>query len=274
MLLRVSLLILLLGCNVSFAGLFSDSNARERIDVLDQQMQAMEARIVGIEDILKNQALLELYSQIEAFRVELGQLRGQIEVLNEENKLLKKQQKDFYIDLDSRLRQVEPESHEPSLSLSSSPDETLPPAAVGVVVSPSAQQAPAAATQPASEAEREAYHASYNLFREGDYTGAITQFENFLKRYPNSQLAPGAAYWIGNAYYALRDFGAAINAQQIVIENYPNSSKAPDAMLNIASNQAEMGEISAAKKTLENLIAKYPNSDAAGKAKSRLANLR
>src|SRR5690606_35276762 len=168
---------------------------------------------------------------------------------NEENTLLKKQQKDFYIDLDSRLRQVEPESHEPSLSLSSSPDETLPPAAVSIVVSPSAQQAPAA-TQPASEAEREAYHASYNLFREGDYTGAITQFENFLKRYPNSQLAPGAAYWIGNAYYALRDFGAAINAQQKVIENYPNSSKAPDAMLNIASNQSEMSELSAARKTL------------------------
>jgi tol-pal system protein YbgF len=171
------------------------------------------------------------------------------------------------------LRQVEPESHEPPLSLSSSPEETLPPAAVGVVMTPSAQQA-SAATQPASEAEREAYHASYNLFREGNYTGAITQFESFLKHYPNSQLAPGAAYWIGNAYYALRDFGAAINAQQKVIENYPNSSKAPDAMLNIASNQSEMGEISAARKTLENLIAKYPNSDAAGKAKGRLANLR
>ena len=270
MLLRVSLLILLLSCNASFASLFSDSNARERIEVLDQQMQAMEARIVGIEDILKNQALLELYNQIEAFRVELGQLRGQIEVLNEENKLLKKQQKDFYIDLDSRLRQVEPESHEPPLSLSSSPEEA--PAAAGVVVTPSPQQAPA--TRPASGAEREAYHASYNLFREGNYTGAITQFESFLKHYPNSQLAPGAAYWIGNAYYALRDFGAAINAQQKVIENYPNSSKAPDAMLNIASNQAEMGEISAARKTLENLIAKYPNSDAAGKAKGRLANLR
>ena len=204
MLLRVFLLILLLGCNVSFASLFSDSNARERIEVLDQQMQAMEARIVGIEDILKNQALLELYNQIEAFRVELGQLRGQIEVLSEENKLLKKQQKDFYIDLDSRLRQVEPESHEPSLSLSSSPEEVPPPVAAGVVVTPSLQQAPV--TRPASEAEREAYHASYNLFREGNYTGAITQFE-LSETLPNFT-STRRCVLIGNAYYALRDFGA------------------------------------------------------------------
>lgn len=266
MLVRVSVLIFLLGCNVSYASLFSDSNARERIEILHKQIQEMEARIVNMEEVLKNQALLDLYNQIEAFRIELGQLRGQIEVLNEENKLLKKQQRDFYLDLDSRLRQGEPVSHEPLNDSNASPGVTLPSAGVAVAAS--------AATQPASMSERDAYNASYHLFKEGDYTGAITQFESFLKLYPNSSLAPGAAYWIGNAYYALRDFRAAISAQQKVVENYPDSAKAPDAMLNIASNQLELAEVPAAKKTLENLISKYPTSEAAEKAKRRLTNLR
>lgn len=266
MLVRASVLIFLLGCNVSYAGLFSDSNARERIEILHKQMQEMEARIANMEEVLKSQALFDLYNQIEAFKIELGQLRGQIEVLNEENKLLKKQQRDFYIDLDSRLRQDESVPHEPSSDTNSSPEVALPSAAVEIAAN--------AAAQPASMSERDDYNASYHLFREGDYTGAITQFESFLKRYPNSSLAPGAAYWIGNAYYALRDFRAAISAQQKVIEYYPDSAKAPDAMLNIASNQLELAEVPAAKKTLENLISKYPASEAAEKAKRRLSNLR
>lgn len=266
MLVRASVLIFLLGCNVSYAGLFSDSNARERIEILHKHMQEMEVRITSMEEVLKNQALLDLYNQIEAFRIELGQLRGQIEVLNEENKLLKKQQRDFYLDLDSRLRQDESDSHEPSINFNSSPEVTLPSANVEVAAS--------AVVQPTSMSERDTYNASYHLFKEGDYTGAITQFESFLKHYPNSNLAPGAAYWIGNAYYALRDFRAAISAQQKVIEDYPDSAKAPDAMLNIASNQLELAEVPAAKKTLENLISKYPSSEAAEKAKRRLTNLR
>lgn len=266
MLARASILIFLLSCNVSFAGLFSDSTARERIEVLDGQMQAMEARLISMEEVLKNQSLLDLYNQIEAVRIELGQLRGQIEILNEENKLLKKQQRDFYIDLDSRIRQDEPVSDEPSLDLDSPPDVTAPPAAVTPRVD--------AVVPPTDVSERDAYNRSYHLFTEGDYRGAIAKFEDFLERYPSSNLAPGAAYWIGNAHYALRDFKTAISAQQKVIENYPNSSKAPDAMLNIASNQLEMAEVPASKKTLENLIAKYPNSEAAEKAKRRLANLK
>lgn len=274
MLVRASILLFLFSCNVSFAGLFDDAHAREQIEVLQKQVQEMEVRIVNMEEALKNQAILELYTQIEAFKIELGKLHGQIEILNEENKLLKKQQKDFYLDLDNRLKQVEPASHNTSISLDS-PPETM------ITTTPSSTT-PASGTssvaqpkdQPTDISERDAYNVSYNLFKEGDYSGAITQFENFLTRYPASNLAPGAAYWIGNAYYALRDFSSAIRAQQKVIENYPNSGKAPDAMLNIASSQMEMAEVTAAKTTLQNLITKYPNSEAAEKAKRRLANLK
>ncbi|SDY87791.1 tol-pal system protein YbgF [Nitrosomonas sp. Nm58] len=267
MFVRASILLFLFSCNVSFAGLFDDAQAREQIELLNKQIQEMEARIGSMEETLKNQAILELYSQIEAFKIELGKLHGQIEILSEENKLLKKQQKDFYIDLDGRLRQVEPASHDTPISLDSPPHAPLPAATtVTAGASPVAQ--------PTDMSERDAYNTSYNLFKEGDYSGAIAQFENFLKRYPTSNLAPGATYWIGNAYYALRDFRAAINTQQKVVELYPNSSKAPDAMLNIASSQLEMAEVPAAKKILQNLITKYPNSEAAEKAKRRLTSLK
>ena len=255
---------LLLVSKPSLAGLFDDEKAREQIDLLQKQTQAMEARIAGMEELLKSNALIEIYSQVEGFKTELGKLTGQIEVLTEENKLLRKQQKDFYLDLDNRLNQVE--------SGGSRDSGTVP---LGEPDSSTALSSEIETTaQSVGVSEREAYQAGYNLFREGDYLAAISHFDQFLKQYASSGLAPGAAYWIGNAHYALRNFNEAISAQQRVIDHYPKSTKAPDALLNIASSQLEIPDVSAAKKTLENLIQKYPNSEAAGKAKKRLASLK
>jgi tol-pal system protein YbgF len=127
--------------------------------------------------------------------------------------------------------------------------------------------------RPPDARENSAYESAYNLFRSGDYSGAILQFETFLEHYPVSSLAPGASYWIGNASYVLRDFQKAINTQKRLIRAYPDSGKVPDALLNIASSQQGMEDDTAAKVTLTDLIAKHPFSDAAQKAKRRLDNL-
>ncbi|WP_292993856.1 tol-pal system protein YbgF [Nitrosomonas sp.] len=299
MLIRVFLLLLLLSCNVSYASLFGDNEAREQITALRKQVSEMEARIAKMEQALNSQALLELYAQVETLGLELGKLNGQIEMLSNDNALLQKRQRDFYIDLDNRLRQIE----QPGKKSSSAPaapasfsDSTsvkeqsaAPPQAGGVVPETSSSDGTATSSAsgtsdstvvsanelaPAGPAENSAYKEAYDLFKNGEYANAIAQFESFLGNYPQSNLAPGAAYWIGNARYALRDYQLAIDAQRKLISTYPDSSKVPDAFLNIASSQQEMGDSKASKHTLENLLAKYPNSDAAKKAKQRLANIK
>ena len=83
-----------------------------------------------------------------------------------------------------------------------------------------------------------------------------------------------AQYWIGNAYYALRDYKMAIAAQQKLLASWPDSQKAPDALLNIASSQAEMGQTRMARESLQELLKKYPGTPAADQAKQRLAGKR
>ena len=112
--------------------------------------------------------------------------------------------------------------------------------------------------------------AALDLFKRGDYQGAIAGFGTFVKTYPRSALAPSAQFWIGNAQYARRDYRASINTQRQLLKDYPDNSKAPDALLNIASAQADMGDNAAARRTLEELIAKYPKSDAGARARQRL----
>lgn len=292
MLIRALCLLLLVTSSASYAGLFGDDKAREQITELRQQVEALETRIAEMEEVLKSEALLELYTQVETLGLELGRLRGQVEILSNDNASLQKRQKDFYIDLDSRLRKIEdPDAPLPTYSDLSDPtgtdigiDSSLStPSEQKMENGPSSQAMPAETEQqtlaaaipnqdlePAGPTEKQTYEEAYQLFINGDFAGAQTQFEQFLNQYPQSELAPGAAYWIGNAHYALRNFQDAVNAQRNLINRYPDSSKVPDALLNIASSQSEMADNQAAQKTLEKLVAQYPFSEAAEKAKLRL----
>jgi len=299
MLIRAFLLLVLLSSSVSHAALFGDDEAREQINALRQQVKEMEARIAKMEQALNSQALLELYSKVETLEQELGKLNGQIEMLSNDNALLQKRQRDFYIDLDNRLRAIEqpdkraPSAHPapkntPHSMVEPQPEEqraAAPPADAAAEPQYSAGTDSAAAADSVSSAvneaapadgatENSAYKAAYDLFKNGEYANAIAQFESFLENYPQSSLAPGAAYWIGNARYALRDYQLAIDAQKKLISKYPTSNKVPDAYLNIATSQLEMGDSKASKHTLESILAKYPQSDAAKKAKQRLANIK
>ena len=100
------------------AGLFDDDEARrqiaaekQRIDEvrseLKAQQQAVDARINKVEEALKSQALLDLFTQIEALKLEMTKLRGQIEVLNNNVENTSKRQRDMYLDLDTRVRRFE-----------------------------------------------------------------------------------------------------------------------------------------------------------------------
>jgi tol-pal system protein YbgF len=290
------ILLLLICSNSSYAGLFDDEEARRQITEqqaligkLRTQDQALDARIAKLEELLSNQPLLELHNQIEALRLDLNKLQGQIEVLVNENELNQKRQKDFYIDLDSRLRRVEQSggsaaSEKASQSTAGGLNDTaesdaeaavyVPPVAADYRASAGEKGEKAGKGERGESEESRAYESAYNLFKTARYQDAISQFNKFLKNYPGSSLAPSAHYWIGNSYYALRDFKNAIIAQEKLISTFPDSAKAPDAMLNIASSQQEMNKKPEAKKTLENIIRKYPGSDAADKAKRRLASLK
>jgi tol-pal system protein YbgF len=184
-------------------------------------------------------------------------------VLANENQQLQKRQRDFYLDLDSRMKRLE-----------GGPAATAPaPATIEPVPAAPAQPA-RVPTKDDQAREMKAYDAASNLFRRNDFRSAIDAFRAFVKDYPDSQLAANAGYWIGISYANLRDYRNALTAQQDILARFPQSPKAPDAMLAIAAIQSEQGDAGSARNTLEDIIARYPGSEAAGKARTRLSALR
>lgn len=247
------------------AGLFDDDEARRRIEALRQELAQQgrdnEARIARLEESIRNIGVIELVRQLEQIHGEMARLRGSLEVLANENQQIQKRQRDFYLDLDSRLKRLEGGG----ATAATTPPEALASAAPAASAAP-----PRAPTREEQAREVKAYDAASNLFRRNDFPSAIDAFRAFVKDYPASQLAANAHYWIGISYANMRDYRAALKAQEEVLAKYPQSSKAPDALLAIAAIQSEQGDSGSARNTLEDIIARFPGSEAAGKARTRL----
>jgi tol-pal system protein YbgF len=267
----------------AYAGLFDDEEARRRIELLRQELAKQgndnEARIARLEESIRNIGVVELLRTLEELNAEIARLRGQVEVLANESQQVQKRQRDFYLDLDSRLKRLEGASTAPAGPApgAAAPAGSAPPA--GAPSPPAAAGdfgpgPPKVASREDQAREVKAYDAASNLFRRNDFASAIDAFKAFLKDYPSSQLASNANYWIGISYANMRDYPRALAAQGDLLNRYPQSAKAPDAMLAIAAIQAEQGDNGSARNTLEDIIARYPLSEAAGKARTRLAALR
>jgi tol-pal system protein YbgF len=240
---------------VARAALFDDDEARRQIGRLKTQIEssqkAVEERLSAVGERLSQMdaagrdRAVDLAQLIDALKQDMAKLRGQIEVLVNQTENLDRRQKDLYADLDNRLRKIEQAQAQIQDKLGQGERDAT--------------------------AEKQAYEAALNQFKVGNYQMAITGFQSFVANFPNSQFAPNAQYWTGNAHFQMRDYKAAIAAQKKVISVWPDNPKAPDAMLDMASYQAEMGDNKSARETLGALIKKYPPSPAAEKAKQRLA---
>ncbi len=274
------------------AGLFDDDEARKSIRQLTEKIEAQsrenDTRFLKLDESIKGLGIIQLLNQIEALNGEIARLRGQIEVLANQSEQLQKRQKDFYLDIDTRLRVLEggnaPSSANANLQSAITPSATSvmgTPANGGLTTSLSSPVASAGlpASPVATEAvsrdrENRAYDVGSAAFRRGDFAAAMRAFQTFIADFPQSQLTSNAVYWVGLAQFNLKDFREARVSQESLIKRYPDSSKVPDALLVIASIHAETGDAGLARNTFEDIIAKYPTSDAAAKARTRLSGIR
>jgi tol-pal system protein YbgF len=250
----------------------------------------------GISHAQQGNQMLEMLQQLTRLEAEVRQLRGQVEQLSHENRRLKSQQNDLYVDLDQRIRAIEsagPATPAGQLSiepvLTPTPGQFAAPAAAAPTViqatpslaSPAAPgqagqagtgTAPAAPVDPVRE--QADYKAAFNLLKVGKYKEAIVSFSDFLKKYPSGSYASNAQYWLGEANYVTRQFPMALQEFQKVVTRYPESRKLPDAMLKIGYIYYELKQSDDARRVLTELKQKYPGKTAARLAENRLQRMK
>lgn len=191
-----------------------------------------------------SQALWDIYSQIEALQQEVGQLRGMIESQRNEIDLMRKQQRDRYLDLDRRLS-MSGQKQDPDSEIENVPSSPNDSASL--------------------KAEKDAYKAAQAYVKSKDLEKAEVELKNFIKRYPKGDYAPHAYYWLGLVQMALPQpkLDDAKKNFETLLKNYPDHSKVPATMFKLGTLYDVKGDKKEAKSLLNKVITNYKGSAAA-----------
>ena len=219
------------------AGLFDDEEARNRIEQLRVEVADLGKRA---DTVNRNQ--IDFANQVESIKADIAKLRGQIEVLTYELEAAQKRQKDFYVDLDNRLRKLE---------------------------TPPAEARPETPKLDPAQETRD-YEAALAALKAAKFKEAGTAFLAFIKAYPNSSLAASAHYWGGYAHAQARDHAGAAELFGKFAAGWPKDERAPLALESRVASLEAAKDNKAARTTLEHLAESYPASDAGKRAKLRL----
>lgn len=125
------------------------------------------------------------------------------------------------------------------------------------------------------------YDAAQQAYVEEDYGQAAARYRDFLRRYPDSEYADSAQYWLADSHLKLARkensapaFEAAIQEFDKVVAGYPDSPKVPSALYRQAAAFLALGQTVKATELLEQVVSSYPVSAAAQSARSDLASLK
>jgi tol-pal system protein YbgF len=132
----------------------------------------------------------------------------------------------------------------------------------------------AAAKDPARKQDKEnMYSMSYQMFKEGNYDKARTEFRNFLAVYPDSEYSDNAQFWIGECYFFESNYEKAILEYEKVAKNFPGGNKVPYALLKQGLSFLNLKDKTSAKLILQQVIKDYPNTNQARIARSKLQEI-
>ena len=123
-----------------------------------------------------------------------------------------------------------------------------------------------------SEAVRKEYENAWRSFEKKDYAAAAGRFRDFIKKNPRSRLTAAAQFWLGESYFAMKEYEKAIVAYDEV-RRYPQTDKIAAALLRQGLAFAELGEKLNARLVLQELVEKFPQSAEAPRAKHKLKAL-
>lgn len=227
----------------------------------------LEDRVSKLERMMQSQGLVEMHGQLEMMQAEVRNLRGEVELQAHNMEQLQNRQRELYLDIDRRLRQLE---------VGGGPSATSAPPPVTTATPPVTATRSAAPSRGAIDPARERadYEEALNMLREGRYQQATAAYQKFLGNYPGSSYADNAQYWLAESAYVTREFDTALTQFQQVISAYPDSGKIPDARLKIGYILYEKSDWPGARHELETVAREFPDTTAARLAQDRLDRMR
>ncbi|HFZ8993661.1 TPA: cell division protein CpoB [Citrobacter freundii] len=225
---------------------------------------SVEDRVTQLERISNahSQLLTQLQQQMTDNQADIDSLRGQIQESQYQLNQVVERQKQILLQMNN---------------LSSTGGTAAQPAegnqAGAATAAPEAGAA--ASTPPVQSGDANSdYNAAIALVQDKSrQDDAITAFQNFIKKYPDSTYQPNANYWLGQLNYNKGKKDDAAYYFASVVKNYPKSPKAPDAMYKVGVIMQDKGDTAKAKAVYQQVISKYPGTNGAKLAQKHLDSM-
>jgi tol-pal system protein YbgF len=125
-------------------------------------------------------------------------------------------------------------------------------------------------SDPTGDAAGAEYRAAVELVKSGTKDEAVAALRKFLENHARHEYADNAQYWLGEAYYGVKDYKNALMEFRATIETYPRGNKVPDALLKVGYCYSALGQVEKARAVLEQVVNLYPKTEPAALAAKRL----
>lgn len=129
---------------------------------------------------------------------------------------------------------------------------------------------PAAASVPSAD---KLYANALSDITSGKYDLARQEFQDYLKHYGDTVLAPNAQFYLGEIAFRQKDYQQAISDYDLVITRYPKNFKLASAHLKKGMAFLALGQKSQGVRELHDVIGRYPGTEEERLARQKLREL-
>ena len=105
---------------------------------------------------------------------------------------------------------------------------------------------------------------------QGRYAMALGGYRDYLRRFPDTDLADNAQYGAGECFFAQARFDSALVEYKQVGAHWASGDRAPAALYKVGLCQERLGRKDEAKQTFEDLVKRFPQSGEAQLARDRI----
>ncbi len=107
----------------------------------------------------------------------------------------------------------------------------------------------------------------------GKYDLARQEFTDYLKYFPDTDLASNAQFYLGEIAYSEKKYDQSVTEYDKVLTNYPKSFKLAPARLKKGMALIEIGQKATGLRELREVIRRYPGTEEERRARAKLKEL-
>lgn len=219
--------------------------------------QALEANnrtntsMAVLENSLRDRLTQQLSTPVASLTTKLDQMSAEFAAVRES-----------ITDLNERMSKVQTQLVDLNNTVKVLQSPPSPPPGPGAASNPTGGPPPGMSAQ-------QLYESALKDRNSGNFDLALQGFQEYLKYYANTDLAPNAQFYIGQIYYDRNQFEEAIQAFDAVLERYPENNKTADAMYMKGMALLKSNRRNQAAQEFLNVLQKYPNAEVAAKARAQ-----